>query len=239
MSEGHKVSVAITHWNRFTLFKDCLLRVIGDPRIGEIVVSDDASTDGSWEKICAWAKEVESKTPFKLFRNDVNKDCYRNKRLAVSRTTGSGWTILFDSDNVLTPAYLDKIFAVPDWNPKVAYCPEFAEPCFDFSHLAGTTIDRKNLRKHIDDHRFRTMLNAMNYFVHSSEYLRVWDGSVNPHTADSIYQNYRWLSGGNALHVVPGLRYFHRMHATSHYKLNFRHTKGFDKEVETKLRALR
>lgn len=238
---------------------ECVCGVLEDERVGEIVVSDDASTDGSWEKL----QECFVGSPkVRLFRNEQNLDCYANKAKAVERTT-NGWLILFDSDNRLTRAYLDRLYSMPEWDTQTAYCPEFAEPHFDYTAFAGMTVDAHNVsvlmgregtqvtfggrrrpgstrRVLAPIHaRFRCALNTCNFFVHREEYLSVWDGSVDPHTADTIYQNFNWIRSGKKLVIVPGLRYFHRVHDQSHFKLNRKKTGTFHAEVEAKLMALR
>jgi hypothetical protein len=84
------------------------------------------------------------------------------------------------------------------------------------------------------------MLNAMNYFVHRDEYLRVWDGSIDPVTSDSLFQNYNWLKAGNEISVLPELEYEHRVHSGSHYQNNVRRTpRGFHESIIQKLKELR
>ncbi len=69
--------------------------------------------------------------------------------------------------------------------------------------------------------------------------LRVWDGSVDPVTSDSLYQNYRWLEAGNSIYVVPGLEYEHRVHDGSHYKEHHRKTGNLYNELVQKLKEMR
>jgi hypothetical protein len=69
--------------------------------------------------------------------------------------------------------------------------------------------------------------------------LKVWDGSVDPVTADSIYFNYCWLAAGNKILITPKLQYLHRVHDQSHYVNNVNRTNGFDVMVEQKLKELR
>jgi hypothetical protein len=84
----------------------------------------------------------------------------------------------------------------------------------------------------------------MNYFVNKKFYLKCWDGSVNPHTSDSIYMNYLWLKNGGKLNIVSGLYYQHRVdnhqgEQPGHYGTNNHLTGNFHQEVERKLRELR
>jgi glycosyltransferase involved in cell wall biosynthesis len=229
------ITLALTNYNRFEFLLEAIANVKDHPQVSEIVISDDASTDGSYEKLVKYFKDEHK---VKLFRNERNLDCYANKAKAVERVTGS-WTILFDSDNVMPLAYLDKLLGIPTWSRRSAYLPVFATPHFDYRAFAGLVVTRGNVAQHLDRKNFTTALNTANYFFHRDEYLRVWDGSINPHTADSIYQNYRWLAGGNSLVFVEGLSYFHRVHPQSHYKINHKKTGSFARDVEIKLRQLR
>jgi glycosyltransferase involved in cell wall biosynthesis len=228
------VSLVIPTYNRYDFLTECLAFVLEDDRIGEIVLSDDASTDGSFEKLHSL---FETHPKVKLYQNEQNLDCYRNKHAAVERATWP-WVILFDDDNIMPVKYLDTLFALLKWEDDVVYCPEYAEPHFDYTAFAGETITRENVHLFADKPHFFTALNTANYFFHRDDWLRVWDYGAEPNTADSIYQAYRLLNGGKRMTIVPGLRYFHRVHAGSHYKNNVHKTKDFAKEVERKLKGL-
>lgn len=240
MSPETKISLAIPTYNRFDLLLECFAQVLDDPRIGEIVISDDASNDGSWEKIRSIFGGQLKYLKVVYRRNEKNLDCYRNKMEAV-KACSNDWVILFDDDNVITPAYLDALFRwqTDTWEKYTAYLPEFAFPNFNYNAFAGETFDHQNVFQHMGRKSFTTMLNTANYFFHRDTWLACWDPNVNPHTADSIYQNYRWLAAGNSLYVVPGLQYFHRVHDGSHYKRENHKTGNFAQQIENKLKALR
>lgn len=229
------ISLALTHFNRFDFLLEAISRVHTDPRIGEIVISDDCSTDGSYSELIRHFLENRR---VKVYQNDKNLDCYANKKAVVERAANE-WVILFDSDNLLPASYLDAIYSIDSWDPQTAYCPTYAEPHFDYRAFAGVTVDRSNVQTYLKHPSFLTALNTANYFVNRAEYLRVWDGSVNPHTADSLFMNYNWLKHCYRLHFVPGMQYQHRVHAMSHYKLNVHKTGDLAKQIENKLRELK
>lgn len=229
-----QIGVAVTHYNRFALTLQCLPQVLEDPRVVEIVISDDASTDGSYE---ALRSHFQDKAKVRIFRNEKNLDCYGNKAAAVRRAF-QDWVVLFDSDNVLYRAYVDILFALPEWDPNTVYCPVFAQPHFDYRAFAGVTVDRTNLQKYLYQPSFQTALNTANYFFYRQTYLDVWDANAVPHTADSIYMAYLLLAAGKRLAFVPGLQYFHRVHDESHYKLNHHKTGKFAQTVEVLLKGL-
>jgi len=210
--------------------------IMDDERVAEIVVVDDASTDGSYERLWDWA--VEHKDKVQLYRNEHNLDCYGNKAKAVFCCKNQ-WVILFDSDNTLTRDYLNHLYAVRPWSERHAFLPTYAMPHFDYREFAGIVVTKSNVQHYVQNETFRTALNTANYFFQREYYLACWNKGVNPHTADSIYMNYRWLEAGHSLVFVAGLHYTHRVHDNSHYKLNEHKTGQFAKQVEAKLAALK
>lgn len=232
-----QISIAIPTHCRFQLLLESFQNVILDPRVREIVISDDCSRDGSFERLVGhFGKDRESKV--KIYRNKSNVDCYRNKRQAVELAT-SEWVILFDDDNVIRKNYLDVLYNLPVWDERTLYCPDHAQPHFNYTAFAGQTFDRKNVASFLTRPHFKTALNTANYFFNRASYLEVWDGSVDPVTADSLFHAYNWLVWGGKIIVVPGLRYFHRVHEGSHYKRNFKRTGDFAHRLDTKLRLLK
>lgn len=230
-----QISLAIPTHCRYTLLLESFRRVLDDDRIREVVISDDCSPDGSFEKIVALFCEHPK---IRIFRNKENMDCYANKRQAVERAT-SEWVILFDDDNILDRDYLDRLYSFPIWTPSMIYAPDWAKPHFNYQAFAGMVISRRNVARMMLQPHFKTALNTCNYFVHRQSFLDVWDGSVNPHTSDSLYQCFNWLRAGKQIMIVAGLQYFHRVHEGSHYKHNWRKTGNFAKQLEQRLRQLR
>lgn len=227
------IAVAFTHYERYEMLCEALALPLLDARIGEIVVSDDHSTDGSYEKLAALLANEPKVT---LVRNVNRIDCYANKAAAL-RACESDWAILFDSDNTLTQNYLDAIPAHRD--PHTAYLPVFAMPTFDYREFAGLTITAGNVAEHVDREMFLTALNTANHVVRPDQYLRAWNPDSTPVTADSIYMNYRWLQMGNALTFVEGMEYHHLIHDGSHFQRN--HTNAleeFKRDIEHRLRSM-
>lgn len=233
----NQISLAIPTFNRFELLIECITPVLNDPRVREIVLSDDVSNNGSFEKLLA---RFDKHDKVKLYRNKTNQDCYRNKRQAVELAT-SEWVVLFDDDNVITPNYLDTIFRLGAWQPNTIYAPDFAQPSFNYTRFSGKLFNRRNVAAHLSAPHFKCALNTCNYFVNRQEYLVVWNGSVDPNTADSMFMAYNWFNSGRQLYFVPELRYFHRIHAGSHYQRNSK-KRGqhlFVRELEVLLARLR
>lgn len=230
------ISLCLTTYQRTELLYESFRQLINDDRVSEIVIVDDASSDEVYNTI-AWQTKAIPKV--KLYRNESNLDCYRNKKRAVELAMNE-WVIIGDSDNIFTPEYINVLFSHDEWASNMIYQPSFAMPHFNFTKYNSSFIGKQNVHDFMDDPTFQTMLNAMNYFVNRDEYLRVWDGSIDPVTSDSIYQNYNWFKSGNYMAVVPGLSYEHRVHEQSHYKNNRQRTpRGFHESIVQKLKDLR
>lgn len=226
------ISLCITTYERTDLLFECFAQVVDDDRISEIVIVDDCSSLPIYEAIQNHVKDIAK---VKLYRNEVNLDCYRNKKRSVELAANE-WVIVWDSDNIFTKGYVDTLFQ-KEWNVDTLWQPSFAKPHFNFSKYNGYYISKTNVAEYIHDDTFKTMLNAMNYFVNRNEYLRVWDGSVDPVTSDSLFQNYNWLNSGNSIYICFGLEYEHRVHDGSHYKNNVRRTpRGFHDSIIEKMK---
>jgi glycosyltransferase involved in cell wall biosynthesis len=209
---------------------------LNDERISEIIISDDCSAMDVYQTII-WKYNGIDKV--KISRNEQNLDCYRNKKRAIELASNE-WVIIFDSDNILTKKFVDTIFSQHEWNRTWAYTPDFAKPHFDFRALDGVALSHNNIASYLPNGNCGTMLNAMNYFVNRNEYLRVWNGNIDPVTSDSIFQNYNWLKAGNSIYITPGLEYEHRVHSGSHYQQNQKRTpRGFHEDIIEKLKSMK
>jgi glycosyltransferase involved in cell wall biosynthesis len=212
-------------------------QVLNDDRVSEIIIVDDCSPESTYRKIQVYTSGHEK---IKLFRNRKNLGCYKNKREAISLATNE-YVIIFDSDNIMTKGYIDKIFE-QEWNENVILAPDYVVS-FDYRHFAGLEINRRNVSKYVNMKQFDCLINTMNYFVHRDSYLKVWDGSIEPWTADTIYQNYRWIDSGRTFKVVKGLEYEHRIkhnfrEEQSHYQTHVRMTGNLFNNLMNKLRRM-
>ena len=231
------VSFCVTTWMRFEMVIECFSQILDDDRISEVIISDDASTDGSYEKLCDYFRH-EPKV--KIYQNSINLDCFLNKRRAIELATND-FIIIADSDNIFSTDYLDRIFDY-SWSEDVIFQPSFAMPNFDFQQYQGLIITKNNVAEYIDKPMFETMLNAFNFFVNKNSFLETWDKMeiLEPMTSDSLWFNYNWLKDGKSIFVVPDLFYYHRVHEGSHYQNNISKTPiGFHQSVLQKIKELK
>lgn len=213
-----KLSLAITSYNRYEMTVESFAQVIHDPRIDDIVILDDASTDGSYEKL---RDHFAGNEKVRVIRQAQNRGMSRNKSDAVALSKNE-WVALLDSDNKIDSAYIDAFFNAARpygiFESGIIYAPEFARPAFDYRKFSGKVIHRFNTRKVIDDSMGNCLLNTCNYIISRSTYTKVFEANAEIKGTDTLWFNYLWLKAGYSLYIVPGMQYDHLVHDGSTWK---------------------
>lgn len=219
-----KLSLCITTYNRFDLLKESYAQVIDDPRISEIIIVDDCSTEpGIKEKVNSLAGGK-----VKVFHQVQNRGMSRNKADAISYASNE-WCILFDSDNVIGKDYLD---AVPEeLTSDTIYCPSFAKPEFDFRFFERKTYNKTKAAREIKMDMFNVCLNCCNYLVHRDTYLQTYKYSYVHIASDTIWHAYNHLKAGGSFYIVNGMHYYHRVHKGSGFLQGVDHNMKMQNEV--------
>lgn len=208
------LSLCLTNYNRYEMLLESFQHVYDDERISEIVISDDCSDIKIYNKLVEFCKD---KPKIKLFRNDKNVGMSLNKRLAIERASNP-WCILFDSDNILRPDYLDAYIVEEsrqEHTSMVIFCPEYAKPQFDYRAFSRKYIEARNVRDLMRMKLFDSLLNTCNYIVNRKRYLDIYQHNPTVKASDTIYFSYLWLKAGGVFYIVPGMQYFHRVHEKS------------------------
>src|SRR5688572_14514812 len=233
-----KISLVITTMNRPELTLESFSKVYDHPLIDEIVIVDDASDQMIYLDLAIKINTLNlicGGDRFKIFRNRENLGMSRNKREAVSHAKNE-WVIIFDSDNILYPEYLDNIPAT--LNPEVIYMPTFAEPKFDYREYGSLVIDRINFKEYVGKKMFRCAMNTCNYVVNREKYLQVYEHNETVKESDTIWFNYLWFRAGYSFYFVPGMRYYHRLHEGSGWLKNKHENRQKAVEIQIKIKQL-
>lgn len=229
------ISLAITSYNRFDLTIDSFRQVLNDDRVKEIIIVDDHSDMEIYDKLQEFCKSIPK---ILLVRNPFNLGMGLNKRKAIS-ICSSDHVCIFDSDNELKIDYFDAFFTNGQMmTDKVISIPDFAYPNFNFTAYSGKFIDYTNAKQFMGDPMFRCALNCCNYVVPKDTYLDVYEHDKSVGEADTIAFNYLWLKRGYSFYVVPGMRYFHRVHDGSGFLSNVKYNMEKAAEFENKIKAL-
>ena len=201
-------TLAITTYNRPGDTIKAFEKVIGHPKISEVLIQDDKSDLDNLGKLGNLLLDYISDKKMRLIINDENVGMGINKFKAIGNATND-WVIIFDSDNVIDSDYLD---AIPDnLNPDVIYCPSYAKPTFDYRRFQGKNIDSQMAKRIVRDSFGEALFNTCNYLVHKETYCKVFSMDEGIKATDTIQFNYKWLASGRSFFVVPKMHYFHKV----------------------------
>ncbi len=215
-----KISLAITHFNRSSLVVGALCNALYDDRIDDIIIYDDASSPEEFSRMQANIANLSPKISIR--RGEQNFGAYKSKILAISHCKNE-WAIILDSDNALSETYVDRLYHISAWNPKLIYCPTSANPYFNFKLFSETEINLEKARELILNNPhpklFRSFINDGNYFVNVQKYLDCAKDNqdICVQASDVAAFNYLWLKSGGSLYAVSNLSYYHRQHSGSYW----------------------
>jgi len=215
-----KISLAITHFNRSSLVVGALCNALYDDRIDDIIIYDDASSPEEFSRMQANIANLSPKISIR--RGEQNFGAYKSKIMAISHCKNE-WAIILDSDNALSETYVDRLYHISAWNPKLIYCPTSANPYFNFKLFSDTEINLEKARELIlnnpNPKLFRNFINYGNYFVNVQKYLDCAQDNqdICVQASDVAAFNYLWLKSGGSLYAVSNLSYYHRQHSGSYW----------------------
>lgn len=208
-----KLSLAITSYMRYEMTVESFAQVIDDPRIDDIVILDDCSTDNSFAKLVEHFKGNEK---VRVIRQAQNRGMSRNKHDAIALAKND-WVIILDSDNIIAPNYLDALQL--QWDKErfdhCIYMPSFAKPEFDFRDFEGQYFSREIKKLPVHNDTGNVLFNCCNYVVNKKLYVDIFSYNDKMKGSDTIWFNYLWYRKNNFFFVVPGMHYFHRVHPGS------------------------
>ncbi len=233
--DKRRVEICIPTYNRWELTIDAFRKVLFDYRVKYVTIYDDCSTDDSYDRL---KQSFKYSPKVRIYKGEKNLDCYFAKHKAVELAT-EDFVIILDSDNQIDASYLDAIYA-QEWNKNTILAPEYLKPAFNFLKWSGTTLTKENVAQYANTALVTTSCNAMNFFINREEYLKIWDGSINPGTFDSLYFSYCWLKAGNRIHITPNMQYEHKMHPdnSNHFSTHQHKYAGFFNELMNKIKQL-
>lgn len=174
-------SVLIAHYNHWNLFyQDCYPNLLRQTfKDFEIVIVDDCSTDGSFQKLQQLA---ETDNRIKLFQNETNKGVGFTKRECVSKASGKICAFADPDDAIYETAIEDSISVLQKNDAVAAYsqimlCDEQLKPL----HLYPRTRKIKN------GNRFFFNINneVSHFFSFKKEAYSKTEG-INPELTSSV-----------------------------------------------------
>ena len=115
MQKYPKVSIIITNYNGGQILLDCIesVKKIDYPNF-ELVLIDDNSTDGSYEKV------LKNKESLQLvyFKNNVNLGFVRSNNKGFELSSGK-YVLLLNNDTTVNKDLLTKLISRMETDPKI------------------------------------------------------------------------------------------------------------------------
>lgn len=225
-----RFSVGIPHYNRGSLIYRPLFNLLCHPAVGEIVIVDDGSEPAEFAALERTVAQLDAGERIRIHRRSRNLGALRTKLECVERAACE-WVLILDCDNTAFNHYLDALAAQKPLDPHAFYCASWAFPCFPFHELGGRTIDFGAAADLTASKVLRRVyiMNDGNYLVHRESFIESTApaGDVLSEAADVMLVNYRWLSRGGSLRVLPSTSYCHRVDGSSFWK----RTQGESREL--------
>ena len=211
---GLRFDVAIPHFNRGDSIHRPLANVVDHPAVSGIIVVDDGSDSENLELLERNLRELRTEKPVRLVRQTKNTGALRTK-VRCAEESASDWVLILDSDNTAFWNFLSALQGITDPETQCFYCAAQAYPYYSFESVEGRKLDFAAMAGLAKDGVLgRTyILNDGNYLVNRQFYLECSRDllGVSSDVADVILFNYRALSKGGALCVLPGTSYLHRI----------------------------
>ncbi|WP_312321535.1 glycosyltransferase family A protein, partial [Soonwooa sp.] len=112
-------SILVAHYNNWDYFQDCYNSIKNQTYQNlEIIIVDDCSTDGSYEKLQELAN---TDSRIQLFRNDVNSKVGFTKRRCIEEANGEICGFLDPDDFVTNTAIEESVLAYNSENCIATY----------------------------------------------------------------------------------------------------------------------
>jgi hypothetical protein len=226
------ITLAIPFYNSSRYFLDVIKYTSDNSFVSEIVVNDDFSSDEDYTNLLQVISQLNT-DKIKVFRNTENVGAFRNKYLAVQRST-CDWIYLLDSDNHPFENTYDVLSSIKDLNPEICYCPSKLfckgdgkteyENISDYNTFKYDIIGIEESKDAIIKRTkwFDWFINSGNYFFNRNSYIEKLKEPFENYNnyklyADTAASFYFWLRNSGQFKVVSNLHHNHRLRNDSYW----------------------
>ena len=214
------ITVSIPYYNTPQYLETAIDPFLESDFVSEIIIHDD----------CSSQEILSTSSKIKVYRNESNLGAFKNKYLAVSKSTNE-WVYLLDSDNYISNDTLE-VMKNLDLEKGICYLPSkvnLIDHGLDKS-LDGVIknfnfglVDADVCKEHIkaNNRDIRWFVNAGNFIVNRDDYVNAIESVYNNKEypffeADAIAFTYNWFKAGYKLKSVDGLCHNHRTRPDSY-----------------------
>lgn len=136
------VCVVIAAYNGERTIARAVASALREPEVCEVVVVDDASSDGTAVR----ASDADDRSGrLTILRHDSNRGPSAARNLAL-RSSRADLVAVLDADDFIVPGRFARLLTIPDWDmiaDNIAFVPEPAVPDFAFSQLQDFAPDSR------------------------------------------------------------------------------------------------
>lgn len=201
-------SILIAHYNNWDYFQDCYRSIKEQSyKDYEIVIVDDCSTDGSYEKLRDLAT---TDILIKLFRNEENRKVGFTKRRCVEEATGSICGFL-DPDDVLAETALEEVVNTYKSDHTIAATYSKIKLINKNAEVIGDFKSTKKIKNN-NPYFFNINFEVAHFFTFKKESYNLTEG-INPELTSAVDQDLylKLYEKGNFL-LIDKILYFYRLH---------------------------
>ena len=203
------ISILIAHYNNWNYFQECYQSIInqtyGDY---EIIIVDDCSTDGSYEKLVDLSKQNDK---IKLFQNSENKKVGFTKRRCAEEASNEICCFLDPDDKIAENALREIMETYNKANPNIVAT---------YSRIKLINSNSKHIRnfkptRKIKNNRktfFNINFEVAHFFTFKK---RIYDQTegINPLLTSSVDQDlYMKLYEKGEFYFIDSFQYLYRLH---------------------------
>ena len=203
-----KFSVLIAHYNNWNYFQECYQSILNQTyQDFEIIIVDDYSTDGSYEKLLELSKQDDK---IKLFQNSENRKVGFTKRKCIDEASGDICGFL-DPDDIFSPTSIEEVVNCYKNNLKIISTYSKIKLINQNSEVIG---DFKNtsIIKNGNQLFFNINFEVAHFFTFKKESYLLTDG-INPSLIISEDQDlYMKLYEKGGFYFIDKVQYFYRIH---------------------------
>lgn len=201
-----KFSILVAHYNNYHYFQDCYQSLQKQSYQNfEIILVDDFSTDGSYEKLLDLAGKDQR---IKLYRNDENKGVGYTKRRCAEMASGEICGFV-DPDDALAENAIQSSIENHSKNTVATYsqfylCDDQLKPIRTFQHSRAVKNGDKNF--------FNVFLEANHFFTYKKSMYDQTDG-INENLTSAVDQDlYLKLYEKGKFQFIKEPLYLYRLH---------------------------
>ncbi len=238
LNSSVSVSVVLVAYNQENFIREAIQSIFAQTEQSlEVILSDDCSTDGTFEVMKSEALAYQGKNRIILNRNSQNMGLANHLNRVIELSSGQ-FIVIQAGDDVSVPTRVEKLVARwRDHSPRVDIVVSHFEEIDVSSKSTGFVETNVAMVPDLNQHPLRWCCGATGACAAYSRTLFEKYGPLGDrvHAEDWVYSFWAWLESGIAVIEEPLLK--HRTHASSIYFIEKTVKQVADRQARKRVRA--